>query len=264
MKAPKLTPAQKLIIKMLKENTGRHMLDSGGAYGRNFERNEKLNFLDTPKFIENHYSNSINVSFNVFWYLSDHLTVTPESKKLNTKFKRYMKKNEDMYAPELMETFVSELMETSDTEMLTNNTVNTYNYDNLLSQVLQYVVFRNENDTTFILLQIHGGCDVRGGYTDPQVFELTGGQNGYSKLEYYDRFCIEQTEITASDGVNNWDSYNSGYTFEGVETETPDFKEVAIVVEGKVYNKKTGARIMFGNAFIGTAAKGLYCLNTTK
>lgn len=29
-----------LIYEMLTENTGRHMLDSGGAYGRNWERNQ--------------------------------------------------------------------------------------------------------------------------------------------------------------------------------------------------------------------------------
>lgn len=28
-----------VIASMLTENTGRHMLDSGGAYGRNWERN---------------------------------------------------------------------------------------------------------------------------------------------------------------------------------------------------------------------------------
>ena len=32
--------AKELIYKMLTENTGVHMLDSGGAYGRNWERNQ--------------------------------------------------------------------------------------------------------------------------------------------------------------------------------------------------------------------------------
>ena len=32
---------KKKVIEMLQENTGRHMLDSGGAYGRHWERNQK-------------------------------------------------------------------------------------------------------------------------------------------------------------------------------------------------------------------------------
>ena len=36
----KFTDTQKLVYAMLTENTGRHMLDSGGAYGRNWERNQ--------------------------------------------------------------------------------------------------------------------------------------------------------------------------------------------------------------------------------
>jgi len=31
---------KEIIYNMLTENTGRHMLDSGGAYGRNWERNQ--------------------------------------------------------------------------------------------------------------------------------------------------------------------------------------------------------------------------------
>ena len=33
---------KEIVIKMLQENTGRHMLDSGGAYGRHWEANQKI------------------------------------------------------------------------------------------------------------------------------------------------------------------------------------------------------------------------------
>jgi hypothetical protein len=36
-----------------------------------------------------------------------------------------------------------------------------------------------DGDVTFYcLLQVHGGCDVRGGYTDTQCFKLTGYLTG--------------------------------------------------------------------------------------
>ena len=37
-----------VIADMLQENTGRHMLDSGGAYGRNWERNQGRDFDSEP------------------------------------------------------------------------------------------------------------------------------------------------------------------------------------------------------------------------
>jgi hypothetical protein len=52
-------------------------------------------------------------------------------------------------------------------------TCNTYNEECLLDQTLQFVYFVCDN-TPYVILQVHGGCDVRGGYTTPVVFEVTG------------------------------------------------------------------------------------------
>jgi len=56
-----------------------------------------------------------------------------------------------------------------------NGTSNTYNYENLLSQVLQYTWLTKDDDEydTYIMLQTHNGCDVRGGYTAPKIFRVT-------------------------------------------------------------------------------------------
>ena len=40
MSTLKTMTTREMVARMLCENTGRHMLDSGGHYGRNFERNE--------------------------------------------------------------------------------------------------------------------------------------------------------------------------------------------------------------------------------
>ena len=37
---------KQVVYSMITENTGRHMLDSGGAYGRHWERNQKLSLDD--------------------------------------------------------------------------------------------------------------------------------------------------------------------------------------------------------------------------
>ena len=61
--------------------------------------------------------------------------------------------------------------------LLINLPTNTYNYENNLSQVLLFRVFVINNEP-YVLLQIHGGCDVRGGYTDIKCFKLEGYLTG--------------------------------------------------------------------------------------
>ena len=50
-------------------------------------------------------------------------------------------------------------------------TVNTYNGEDMLSQTIQYTYF-TWNREPYIVLMIHGGADVRGGYTKPRVFRV--------------------------------------------------------------------------------------------
>ena len=71
------------------------------------------------------------------------------------------------YDCEAMETFVHYATDATKQP----DTANSYNWDNYLSQVIQYVTFEYQS-RWFVLLQVHGGADVRGGYTRPQVFEM--------------------------------------------------------------------------------------------
>lgn len=168
---PKLSTTDRILIKMLTENTGRHMLDSGGTYGRNWERNQKRDFLAEPTttFAVREYQGKpeFEITHNVFHWLRDRLDYDA---RLTATFKRFCKKtaNKNKYDLELMEDF-AELRRDDPGESV--QTVNTYNGEDLLSQTLQYTLFRYNHDE-YVLLQIHGGCDVRGGYTTPRVFRV--------------------------------------------------------------------------------------------
>ena len=61
-------------------------------------------------------------------------------------------------------------------------TVNTYNHESLLSQTIQYTYWEDE-DGGHVLLQIHGGADVRGGYTRPVIFDVS---DSASELAMFD------------------------------------------------------------------------------
>lgn len=52
---------------------------------------------------------------------------------------------------------------------------NTYNGEDALDRTLQFILFETQGDRflpadTYVILQVHGGADVRGGYTAPRLF----------------------------------------------------------------------------------------------
>ena len=72
------------------------------------------------------------------------------------------------------------------------NTFNTYNGDSDLSQILQGS-WLTINDEQYFLLQIHGGCDARGGYTDAKLFQTNEYYMIHEYLrEYEDTYDIKE------------------------------------------------------------------------
>ena len=70
---------------------------------------------------------------------------------------------------------------------------NTYDGDSDLSQVLQGAWLEDADGDTYLLLQIHGGCDVRGGYTDAKLFKAEYDWQIHPYLqEYIDSDEIEE------------------------------------------------------------------------
>lgn len=200
------TETEQAIVDMLQENTGASMLDSGGVYGRAFERNRKIqNFKDRDTLKVTIDSYGIELSIDIFQYLTSYLELDATAKKLQKQFERYMKKHSDMWETECMQKFMD--LKSKHDEM-GHGITNTYNYDNALGGTLQYGVFTLDgegqySDNCYIILQIHGGCDVRGGYTDPKIFKLLD----------FDYFLIAQSDLYADCPCDYCmaESDNSGY-----------------------------------------------------
>jgi len=195
----KFTDTQKLVHAMLTENTGRHMLDSGGAYGRNWERNQAKTIEDfdneqeqtieksewTDKDGETHTEYERRVS--VFHYLSE--------LELDHVCEEFNQRNADCpdwdgdfgYGVSQSGADFLELI-----GMESKYEFNTCNGDSDLSQVLQGAWLDMDGDT-YLLLQIHGGCDVRGGYTDAKLFKVEDDWLIHPYLqEYMDSYEIEE------------------------------------------------------------------------
>lgn len=162
---------EQVVANMLRYNTGRHLLDSGGAYGRNWERNQDRDFATEPaervEFSTYQWGDKpmnwdIDYRLSLYHYLTTQLLYVPE---LDEQFHAFcdLPEHEDDSYLELMETFCESIG-------VEYQTVNTYNGESNLDQVMQYVHYRDADDNLIVIVSVHGGCDVRGGYAKPHVF----------------------------------------------------------------------------------------------
>lgn len=158
------TSTAEVLAGMLVENTGASILDSGGAYGRHWERNKGKTVTDWEAEPKAH-AGRWGVTLSTFHYLNDRLTFAPE---VQAEFERFAAQHPDEWGMGLAELFAEEVVELGGRYL---EGFNTYNYESALSQTVQGVRFELGGDV-FVLLQIHGGCDVRGGYTEPKAFRI--------------------------------------------------------------------------------------------
>lgn len=91
-------------------------------------------------------------------------------------------------------------------------TENSYNGECALSQTIQFTAFGLDTGGTasgpFVLLQVHGGADVRGGYTTPRLFSFNGNHDPSSIFDW--------ASVSVQAGVEDapvWDSDDAGYSF---------------------------------------------------
>ena len=163
---------QNLIYKMVTENTGKAMGDSGDAYGRNWQKNKGKTlqqFLDgneaTLHITKDHEGNfEAYPTISVFHYMLQSLELDALCDAFN-----------DLPVNDWEGSYYGVSAEgdawLTEHGFLMINEFNTYNHDSSLSQVLQGTWGEFDGEP-YVLLQVHGGCDVRGGYTDAKLFKI--------------------------------------------------------------------------------------------
>jgi len=166
-----LTPDKITFAAACRENTGAHMLDSGGAYGRQHEK------PDIPEDIP------VVLWDDVAWppslSLSRLLEATLEiDRTLQKEWSEWDDTQEDLNWFESGSGF----MESKGYESQIRD--NTYNHENDLSQDFVWDVFRKEDNPSLewfysdkeavTIIHIHCGCDARGGHGRPLFCRATG------------------------------------------------------------------------------------------
>ena len=191
---------EKIIYKMLTESTGEHFLDSGGAYGRHWQRNQKksLNDFKNEKYIT--FDDDLATK-SLFHHLTESLTFNSE---LTNKLNNWIERDKYHYSDnpkgrcndmESVEQFMSEIIY-PDKKI---NCHYTYNEDNVLSQDIQFI-YSEIYETDIIAVSIHNGCDARGGFTDYKIFNVNWDMFlSYHPDQYEDDFKEDEKKAPEID-----------------------------------------------------------------
>lgn len=159
---------KELIYKMLTESTGISMMDSGGTDNRGWQRNQKKSFTDfeNEPAVEYEVDDQLSYTVSLFHYLPTVLELDDLCNEFNSK--KVNDWDSDIYG--VSKAGKNWLLKKG---FKIGNSWNSYNGENTLSQILQGTELKIDGcgEGDYVLLQIHNGCDARGGYTDAKLFK---------------------------------------------------------------------------------------------
>lgn len=174
------TDTEAVIYGMLTENTGQHFLDSGGSDGRAWQRNAMKTLEDFRAEPEAWLDpESPDITKSTFWHLVNNLSHEPD---LTAAYHEFADQFPNESWLEITELWLDKLGIEEEGEFYSDArwSFNTYNFTDswLVSQTLQGSTF-GMGGSDYLILQVHGGADIRGGYTKPQVFRMMNGKEGF-------------------------------------------------------------------------------------
>lgn len=187
------TETESVLHDLLTENTGAHILDSGGAYGRAWEKNRKIVDFRSQKI----HQHEDYITKSLFNFLNEHLTY---DSKLDKKFHEFAnnKTNKDKPWSECIELFKEKYNEKDG--YISGIGGYTYNEETALNQDFVYEVLQIDGEYYYII-QTHNGCDARGGFSTPRIFS---GE---------DTLICDLTRLAGSCNCGYADSDNAGYSW---------------------------------------------------
>ena len=165
------------LFEMFTENTGRHMLDSGGNDGRHWQRNQGRDlesFINEPQAVLKIEKGRLG--FSTEWEISA-FHICREGLDFDSLCKRFNSMPVDDWDGEYYGVSATgqEWLDEKGFEFVRD--FNTYNGEWAGSQTLQGTELQIGLER-YVLLQVHGGADVRGGYTNARLFTFDHYREG--------------------------------------------------------------------------------------
>ena len=182
---------------MFKENTGIAMMDSGGENGRAWQRNQTRDFEKEPEYrvtLEQYGEQvEVNIRVSLYHHLKKVLKEDSLCRTFNRKFKTM--KDWDCDGAYGVSEAAGEWLENRGITF--GDSGNSYNWENNFDGIVQYTKLEGElpsakGDCQYILVQLHGGADVRGGYTDAKLFYIDNSYDELFMIEPWVSFTVER------------------------------------------------------------------------
>lgn len=169
----------KLFQELTRIDTGRSFLDSGDYYGRKYDAAVRANPIDITE-------DPSDLSISTAHHCAQCLEMDSFSVSLDRGFRNWseLPENEDKNWLKAGSCFLDML---EDRGRISFNGylngrefANSYNWETELDQVIQFCIFSDAaEDSNYIAIQFHTGCDVRGGYTRPFFFRINDHATEY-------------------------------------------------------------------------------------
>ena len=153
---------------MLTESTGTALCDSGGTYGRHWERNQHKSLEDFKAEPEVEWARHGYYTVSVFHY------ILKCGLDLDDLCHEFNAQDVDDWHGEYYGISAAGQQWLDEHGFNHERDWNTYNHESALSQILQGTEL-TYNGERYVLLQLHQGCDARAGYTDARLFHLPHG-----------------------------------------------------------------------------------------
>ena len=237
----------------VREDTGRHMLDSGGHYGRHHEQPAVA--VEAPAVVWDKWEDC-PATIETAHFLSEAFTMRDD---LNTQFDEWQGEQEGSWF-ELGDQFMRELGYVQHTRG------NVCNDENDLSQVYVYEVWGPKDgddkggdwywiDDPIVVLYVHTGCDIRGGYTRPYICEPNG--DCAIPFDTSASYYIEDSNTLNDDARRSideeWECGYSGYPFGQVRDRVKRWFPWTFTKSSRVALLDTGdvVRIMATMPYLG-------------
>lgn len=146
-----------VVAGMMKQNTGAHLLDSGGYGGRRWQMLANVDLTATPRawVDEDGYNKSM------FWHLVDAIDSVAD---IDASYLQYDAEHTDDSWYETFEAFCKE----KGIEVL--DSMLSINHDTTIDGIFQAWHIEDADGWSYTVISTHNGADYRGGYSQPRIF----------------------------------------------------------------------------------------------
>lgn len=222
---------KRMLIKMLKENTGKHMLDSGGANGRAWQKNQLVNFnkqaegqidISVYKAYEGDIVTQIDFSISLYHWLYKQLNYENKLDRIFHSFAKRKENIDEAWCNNIID-FIEYRTGCSIDHLSSQDSYyseNTYNGEDILSQDIQYTHYNDPEYGSIFIIQVHGGCDIRGGYSTPHLFSCDS--------DYLSD--AGEAELICESCKSYWHTYDAGNKFDDGEEGYFEFEDTQLTM----------------------------------